>query len=137
MFMNMYSNRFFQVQTAAENKLLILTWSKASQTLDTEEVKKEISTILYWIDEQAIENIIVDACDYYFTENIKIQSWITSSFIPKVMETSVKKYAIVIKKMEKGYENDSLDDNDQDMQVAYFTSFDGAQKWIDVNKVTL
>jgi hypothetical protein len=129
--MNRYASPYSEIELQQDKNLLIFSWLKNSETLLEEEVKSEIIKILEYVDQYAIENVIVDSSDYYFTENPAIQSWINYQFMEMIMNTPVKKYCFVLKSMSQKYEDHNNENNDENLKVAYFINLTDACKWID------
>jgi hypothetical protein len=129
--MKLYSSQFSQISLQRDKNLLVVSWLKDSEKLDTEEIKKEIIKMLYYIDKHSIENIIIDSSEYYLTENTEIQSWINYKFMAMIMDTSVKKYGFVMRSMSKKYEDHNKENNEEALKVAYFLNLNDARKWID------
>ena len=129
--MDLYSSPFLRICLQSDKNLLIVSWLKQSKTLATEEIKNEVTTMLDYIDQHSIENIIIDSSEYYFTENEELQSWINYKFMLMIMNKPVKKYGFVMKSLGRKYENHWSESNDHDLKVAYFLNLNDAQKWIN------
>jgi DNA phosphorothioation-dependent restriction protein DptG len=126
-----YTSPFTSIAYDGTRRQLNVTWHSRATELDEEGVKNEIAMILEMIRERSVINILVDTVHYPFRENSVIQSWINYTYLPKVMDSGVKRYAIVVKdKVKNWYENIEADDP-EGLRVEYFTDPFAAQAWID------
>ena len=128
--MKIYSSPYGTIDFDPTRSLLSASWTKDSANLDDEAVKSEIGKILRFVDEYKIQNIIVDARNYAFRENANIQSWITQYYMPLIMESSVRKYAIIVNMLERTEPDNTLHDDDE-LVVEYFIDPEGAKAWIE------
>lgn len=127
--MKFYSSTFSDLLYRSENQLILEYWKAESQSLDEAGVKFEISKILDCINEHTVRNIIIDARNYSFRDNIKIQQWINYTYMPLIMKSGVRKYAIIVKEqIESIYENFEVEKVLP--EIEYFTDPEEAQKWI-------
>jgi hypothetical protein len=122
-----HSSAFSRLTYIREKSLLIATWKELSKKLLEQSVKEEISRVLKCIDQYKVENVIVDARHYYFMDRVGLQQWINTSYVPKLMETGIKRYAFVLKDSRPDTEYEIDEDAPQ---VAYFTSMEDAMNWI-------
>ena len=127
--MKLYSSPFSELLYMRERRLLLASWSESSKDLGEDEVKGEINKIIDYVREYQIRNIIVDTRNYFFKDNVRIQNWINYDYVPKLMESGVTKYAIVVKSDIK------LHPSDEKMEgilpvVEYFSSLEEALQWI-------
>lgn len=130
--MNLHKTQFSQITLQPDRHLLVFSWLKESETLRADEVKKEISKILEYVDQHSVKNIIVDSTNYQFADNAEIQSWINYKFMAMVMKTPVRKYGFVLRAMSKRYEEHNNEPHhDDELKVAYFPNLNDAHKWID------
>ena len=129
--MKVYSSPASRIDFEPDKSLLRATWLESAKDLTPDEVKEEITHVFNFAKEFNIKRIIVDARLYPFRENYDLQYWINFSFMPKIMDCEVEKYAIVIDqpitpKVESFYGKDS-----DFLQVEYFIREEAALVWIE------
>jgi hypothetical protein len=130
----MYLSAYSKIEFHPEDNILLVLWLEASKDLNEEGVKTEISKILYFLDQHQVENVVVDSTSYPFRNTISIQNWINHKFMPQIMESSVKKYAIVVRPEIINQFDNFEDEDDEILVVRYFPNIDGAYKWIKNKK---
>jgi len=128
--MKLYSSPFSELFYKQERQLLLASWNECSKDLAEDEVKIEISKILDYVKEYPIRNIIVDARNYVFSDNVKIQNWINRDYVPQLIESGVSKYAIVVKSQNMQQQKDEIESGDILPVVEYFSSLEEALAWI-------
>jgi hypothetical protein len=126
-----YTSPYSSIDHEADRRQLTVTWHSRASELDEEGVKNEIGMILEMLRERSVVNILVDTIHYPFRENAAIQSWINYSYLPRVIDSGVKRYAIVVKGKVKNWYENIEDDDPEGLQVEYFTDHPSAQAWID------
>jgi hypothetical protein len=127
--MKIYSSPASIIEYVAIQNLLKATWTVDAKSLTEDEVKHEINNVLSFAKEFHVKNIIVDSRLYPFRNNLDIQLWINHQFMPMIIEIGVKKYAILVNE-QMDNQVSSLYDEDEDLQVEYFTDPMEAQRWI-------
>jgi hypothetical protein len=126
-----YTSPYSSIDYEADRRQLTVTWHSRASELDEEGVKYEIGMILEMLRGRSVVNILVDTIHYPFRENVAIQSWINYIYLPRVIDSGVKRYAIVVKgKVKNWYENIEADDP-EGLKVEYFADHPSAQAWID------
>ena len=125
----LYSSTFTELIHIPQEDMIIATWKENSKKLVEQGVIDEISRLLEYIGIYTVRNVIVDVRHYAFTDNRKIQLWINSFYVPKLMESSVVKYAFVVKEVPPG----GSQDLDEELKpcVGYFRSHDEAACWMN------
>lgn len=128
--MKVYTSAYSSIELEDES-LLNVTWFKECKELGEEEVKKEISKVLAAVRKFEVKKVIVDARNYPFRTNDNIQRWINNEYIPKISDTTVQKYAIIVEEMITST-LDGLEDfyKDEIMEVKYFTNPEAARQWL-------
>ncbi len=129
--MRVYSSPFSSISYDEARGQLTVVWHDRATELDEDGVRNEIGMILELVKQRAVRNILVDTVLYPFRENATIQSWINYTYLPQIMESGIKRYAIVVRdKVNNWYENIVTDEPDG-LEIEYFTDQDRAQQWID------
>lgn len=101
-------------------------------TLNEEEVKAEIAKVSDTVQAYNIRHILVDATFYPFRENIEIQKWINTQYMPSIVDSGVKRYAIIVEHMVKS-NLDSLEElieDEEGMEMRYFINAAEAKSWL-------
>lgn len=131
--MIIHNSPYSLIKSETAKQTMHVTWSHRSIELDEAQVIAEITKILDYTKGHPISAIVVDARNYPFRENDKIQHWINHTFMPQIIEHGIKRYAIVVEtKIRSVFESfDELDDTDDGILVEYFTDPEEAQRWID------
>ncbi len=129
--MEIYAGPFSIINLVPENSLLIASWSTDSKNLDESGVKFEIGRVLNYTKEYNIQNIIVDTRNYYFTDNVRIQSWINRTYMPQIMDCGVMKYALIVNSEVKDKYADFEESETVLPVVEYFADLENAKKWIE------
>jgi len=104
-------------------------WFIASKDLNQEEVKSEIRRILDYVKEYSITSIIVDSRNYPFRENATLQEWINHTFMGQIIDSGVRRYAIVVETKIKNTLDDFENQGEIGLEVEYFTDTEHAKKW--------
>lgn len=127
--MKIYSSPASSIEYVANQELLKATWMVDAVSLSEEEVKNEINNVFAFAREFHIKKIIVDSRLYPFRQNQDLQLWINHQFMPLIIEIGVEKYAIIV---NENIDNKvtSLYDEEEDLQVEYFTDPSEALRWI-------
>lgn len=112
--------------------LLRAEWLPAAAQMEELEVIHEITQVLEAVEQRGVKGILVDVRQYPFQNNERIQSWINFSYMPRIVESGVLYYALLVeKKRASVYDNTTgLDDVDEEIQVEYFTDPEEANQWI-------
>lgn len=129
---NVYSSPYSSIDVDPEKKLMRVVWFKESIDLNEEQVMQEINKILDYLKEYSISYILVDSRKYPFRTNESLQRWINYTYMPKIVDNGILRYAIVVeKKIHSIYEDfQDEDDVEDDIAVEYFTDLQEAEKWI-------
>ena len=130
--MNVYSSPYSSIDVDLEKKLMRVIWFEKSSELNEEQVMQEICKILDYLKEYSISYILVDSRNYPFRNNETLQRWINYTYMPKIVDNGILRYAIVVeKKIQSIYEDfQDEDDVEDDIAVEYFTDLQEAEKWI-------
>jgi len=130
--MNVYSSPYSSIDVDPEKKLMRVIWFKKSSELNEDQVIQEISKILDSLKEFSISYILVDSREYPFRTNETLQRWINYTYMPKIVDNGILRYAIVVeKKVQSIYEDfQDEDDVEDDIAVEYFTDLQEAEQWI-------
>lgn len=130
--MNVYSSPYSSIDVEPEKKLMRVIWFEKSSELTEEQVMQEISKILDYLKEYSISYILVDSRNYPFRTNETLQRWINYTYMPKIIDMGILRYAIVVeKKIQSIYEDfQDEDDVEDDIAVEYFTDLQEAERWI-------
>ena len=130
--MNVYSSLYSSIDVDPEKKLMRMVWFKESIDLNEEQVMQEINKILDYLKEYSISYILVDSRKYPFRSNEALQRWINYTYMPKIVDHGILRYAIVVeKKIQSIYEDfQDEDDVEDDIAVEYFTDLQEAENWI-------
>lgn len=130
--MNVYTSPYSSIDVEPENKLMYVKWHKACSGLPEEGVIEELGKILLYLKEFSISFVLVDSRNYPFRSNANLQRWINYTFMPKVIDFGVLRYALVVnEKISSIYEDfQDEDDVEDDLVVEYFTDSDAALQWI-------
>ena len=130
--MNLYSSPYSSIDIDKESKLMRVQWHKECSSLSEEAVIEELSKILLYLNEHAISYVLIDSRNYPFRSNENLQRWINFTYMPKVIDFGVLRYAILVNgKIASIYEDfqDEADVED-DLAVEYFTDIEVALQWI-------
>ena len=129
---NVYASPYSSIEVDPEKKLMRVVWFKESINLNEEQVMQEISKILDYLKEFSISYILVDSRKYPFRNNETLQRWINYTYMPKIVDNGILRYAIVVeKKIQSIYEDfQDEDDVEDDIAVEYFTDLIEAERWI-------
>ncbi|HRG79329.1 MAG TPA: hypothetical protein PL167_06945 [Cyclobacteriaceae bacterium] len=129
---NVYASPYSSIEVDPEKKLMRVVWFKESIDLNEEQVMQEISKILDYLKEFSISYILVDSRKYPFRNNETLQRWINYTYMPKIVDNGILRYAIVVeKKIQSIYEDfQDEDDVEDDIAVEYFTDLIEAERWI-------
>lgn len=129
---NVYASPYSSIEVDPEKKLMRVVWFKESIDLNEEQVMQEISKILDFLKEYSISYILVDSRKYPFRTNETLQRWINYTYMPKIVDNGILRYAIVVeKKIQSIYEDfQDEDDVEDDITVEYFTDLNEAERWI-------
>lgn len=130
--MSVYSSPYLSIDVEPEKKLMRVIWFEKSSELNEEQVMQEISKILDYLKEYSISYILMDSRKYPFRTNETLQRWINYTYMPKIVDQGILRYAIVVeKKIQSIYEDfQDEDDVEDDIAVEYFTDLQEAEKWI-------
>lgn len=130
--MTVYSSPYSSIDVDPEKKLMRVVWFKESIDLNEDQVIQEISRILDYLKEYSISYILVDSRKYPFRNNETLQRWINYTYMPKIVDSGILRYAIVVeKKIQSIYEDfQDEDDVEDDIVVEYFTDLQEAERWI-------
>lgn len=112
-------------------------WLPAAAQMEEQAVIHEISQVLEAVEQQCVKGILVDVRNYPFQNNERIQSWINFTYMPRIVESGVLFYALIVEKKRPSlYENTpDLDDVEEETQVEYFTDPAEAEQWL-ANKLS-
>jgi hypothetical protein len=129
---NVYSSPYSSIDVDLEKKLMRVVWFEKSSELNEEQVMQEISKILDYLNEYSISYILVDSRNYPFRNNETLQRWINYTYMPKIVDKGILRYAIVVEKKINSIYEDFQDDDDveDDIAVEYFTDLQEAEQWI-------
>ncbi len=113
-------------------RLLECTWRKESSTLLEEEVKAEIAKVSDTVQAFNIKYILVNAVLYPFRDNVQLQNWINTKYMPLIVDSGVKRYAIIVEHMvQSNLESmEELIEEEDGMEMRYFTSEEEAKNWL-------
>jgi hypothetical protein len=130
--MNVYTSPYSSIDVDPEKKLMRVVWFKESSELNEEQVMQEISKILEYLKIYSTSYILVDSRSYPFRTNDVLQRWINYTYMPKIVDQGILRYAIVVdKKVNSIYEDfQDEDDVEDDIAVEYFTDLQEAEQWI-------
>jgi hypothetical protein len=130
--MNVYTSLYSTIDVEPEKKLMRVIWFKKSSELNEDQVMQEISKILDYLKEFSISYILLDSRNYPFRTNDALQRWINYTYMPKIVDNGILRYAIVVEnKIQSIYEDfQDEDDVEDDIAVEYFTDMREAEQWI-------
>lgn len=127
---SLYASAFSELNYYEGKDLLYAVWLEESRNLNEANVMTEISRILDAIRSHRVNYIIVDARDYAFRNNANVQNWINRTYIPMLMETGVKKYAIIVGSDVEVPVREEYGSEDIYPKVEYFRDFADAIQWL-------
>jgi hypothetical protein len=125
----LYSSAFSELIFHQDRSLIVATWKENSKKLVEHGVKDEINRLLDYIVIRHSRQVVIDARLYAFAKNSRLQEWINTYYVPRLMETNVQKYGFVVDIVPSAAEQDS--DPDVRPRVEYFASLDEALVWMD------
>lgn len=113
-------------------RLLRVEWLPAAAQMEELAVIHEITQVLEAVEQRGVKGILVDVRHYPFQNNERIQSWINFSYMPRIVESGVLYYGLLVEKKRPSlYDNTpGLEDVDEEIQVEYFTDPAEANQWI-------
>lgn len=127
-----HQSPFTTITLAPEQGLLKAVWLPATAQMDEQAVIQEITLVLEAVEQRGVKGILVDVRNYPFQGNERIQAWINFTYMPRIVDSGVLFYALVVdKKRPSLYDNTpDLDDVEAETQVEYFTDPAQAEQWI-------
>lgn len=127
-----HQSPFTIITVTPDNTFLKAVWLPAAATMEEEAVIDEINQVLQSVEQRSVKGILVDVRNYPFQDNERIQSWINYTYMPRIVESGVRYYALVVEKKRPSlYENTpDLDDVEEETEVEYFTDPAEAEQWI-------
>jgi hypothetical protein len=130
--MNLYSSPYSSIDLDKESKLMSVQWHKECSGLGEDAVIEELSKILHYLKEYTISYVLVDSRNYPFRSNENLQRWINFTYMPKVIDFGVLRYALVVNEKLASIFEDFQDEDDveDDLAVEYFTDTEAALQWI-------
>lgn len=126
----LHDSEFSVLTYDQQNHRIVAIW-KESNGLSEQQAKDEISRVLDHVEMYKVRTVVIDARKYPLTNNDRVQAWINSTYLPRLMETTVVKYAFVIDNPPEAAEPDP--DNDLPLQMEYFKSLEEATQWVSKN----
>ena len=124
-----YASPYSEIIHHPDRQLLVASWLDQSRYLDENGVKREINEVLTQARNNSVRHVVVDARKYQFLDDVVIQNWITRDYVPRLMDSGVVKYAIVVKEPSHAPQEDAGERGIMPM-VEYFSTPDEALKWI-------
>ena len=114
------------------NRLLECAWRKDAGALSEEEVIAEITKVSDTVQAHNIQCILVDATLYPFRDNMALQKWINTQYMPFIVDCGVKRYAIVAQQMVRSNLEslEELIEDEESMEMRYFTQVEEAKNWL-------
>ena len=93
---------------------------------------QEMLQVSRLVVQHQVQLILADVIHYPFRENTTLQNWINNQYIPDILDSGIKRYAIVVKEMVmSNLDNlEDLIDKEDSMELRYFTDSDEAKKWL-------
>jgi hypothetical protein len=116
--MNVYSSPYSSIDVDPEKKLMRVIWFKKSSELNEDQVMQEISKILDYLREFSISYILVDSREYPFRTNETLQRWINYTYMPKIVDNGILRYAIVVENKIQSIYEDFQDEDDVEDDIA-------------------
>jgi hypothetical protein len=128
----LHQSPFTIITLTPDKSLLRAVWLPAAAQMEEQAVIHEISQVLEAVEQQGVKGILVDVRNYPFQNNERIQSWINFTYMPRIVESGVLFYALIVEKKRPSlYDNTpDLDDVEEETQVEYFTDPAEAEKWL-------
>jgi len=126
------SSPYSTIKIYPEDRLLHSTWLEESKQLNEDQVMQEMLQVSRLVVQHQVQLILADVIHYPFRENTTLQNWINNQYIPDILDSGIKRYAIVVKEMVmSNLDNlEGLIDKEDSMELRYFTDSDEAKKWL-------
>ncbi|WP_291722312.1 STAS/SEC14 domain-containing protein [Bernardetia sp.] len=131
--MQVYNSNFLQIDAFDDQKLLELTWLKATVDMTDEEYRNEHLELLKFMLEQKTQKVVGNVKDLGFVVNPDTQEWMNINVFVPAIEVGFHKLAVVMSSeflAQLSIEQVMEEKEGQKITTQYFDNVEEAREWI-------
>lgn len=131
--MDNFENEYQKFYNHEIDNVIYQKWKAATEDLDEEGFKREISKFRDFAIEKNCTSILVDMVEFYFAVEPEVQEWMSENIFKSFVKANYTKIAFIVSSdflTQVSVEQTMNTEGGQQFQNHYFDDVDEALKWL-------